>query len=329
MLVALAAIVAGLIVLVWSADRFVDGAVATARHLGTSSLVIGMVIVGFGTSAPEIVVSVLASSQGNPGLALGNAIGSNVTNIALILGITALICPIAVESNIVKKELPVLIGITLLAILLIVDGQITLVDGVILLSAFIVVMGWSIYTGKHDKQDALAAEHEQELSGELMTLKMGLFWLGLGLILLVVSSRLLVWGAVDIATSLGISDLIIGLTIVAIGTSLPELASSIAATRKGEHDLAIGNVIGSNLFNTLTVIGIAAVIHPLSVETDVIYRDLPVWGGLTVVLILFSYGFRKRGRISRLEGGLLLAAYIGYTIWLANSALQQALHHAA
>ena len=327
MLVALAAIVAGLIVLVWSADRFVDGAVATARHLGMSSLLIGMIIVGFGTSAPEIVVSVLASSQGNPGLALGNAIGSNITNIALILGITALISPIAVESNIVKKELPVLIGITLLAILLIIDGEITLTDGGILLGAFAIVMGWSIYTGMHDKQDALANEHEQELSGELMSLKLGLFWLGLGLILLVASSRLLVWGAVDIATSLGISDLIIGLTIVAIGTSLPELASSIAATRKGEHDLAIGNVIGSNLFNTLTVIGIAAVIHPLSVDSDVIYRDLPVWGGLTITLILFSYGFSKRGRISRLEGGVLMAAYIGYTIWLANSAVQQAMHH--
>jgi len=327
MLVALSAVVAGLIVLVWSADRFIDGAVATARHLGMSSLLIGMLIVGFGTSAPEIVVSVLASSQGNPSLALGNAIGSNITNIALILGITALISPVAVESNIVKKELPVLIGITLLAILLIIDGEITLLDGSMLLGTFAVVMGWSIYTGRHGKQDALGREHEQELSGNLMSLKQGLFWLGLGLILLVASSRILVWGAVDIATSLGISDLIIGLTIVAIGTSLPELASSIAATRKDEHDLAIGNIIGSNLFNTLTVIGIAAVIHPFSVEFDAIYRDLPVWGGLTIILTLFSYGFSKRGLINRLEGGALLTAYIGYTVWLANSALQQAIHH--
>ncbi|OZG75328.1 calcium/sodium antiporter [Hahella sp. CCB-MM4] len=327
MLIAIAAVVVGLVILVWSADRFVDGAAATAKHLGMSSLLIGMVIVGFGTSAPEIVVSVLASSQGNPGLALGNALGSNITNIALILGVTAVISPIVVQSNIIRKELPLLIAISALTVLLLVDGEITRNDGIVLLVVFLAVMGWSIYTGMKGGDDILAGEMEQELSQEHMSLKLALFWLIFGLLLLVASSRLLVWGAVDIATSLGISDLIIGLTIVAIGTSLPELASSIAATRKGEHDLAIGNVIGSNMFNTLTVIGIAGVIHPLGVDTDVLYRDLPVMGVLTLLLLVFSHGFGKQGRISRKEGVALLLAYSGYTLWLVQSAMQQAIHH--
>ncbi|WP_020406054.1 calcium/sodium antiporter [Hahella ganghwensis] len=327
MLIALAAVVAGLVILVWSADKFVDGAAATAKHLGMSSLLIGMVIVGFGTSAPEIVVSVLASMQGNPGLALGNALGSNITNIALILGVTAVLSPIIVQSNIIRKEFPLLIAISALAVVLLIDGEISRYDGMILLIAFVAVMGWSIYTGMKGGDDILVGEFEQELSEEQMSLKMSIFWLVIGLLLLVGSSRLLVWGAVDIATSLGVSDLIIGLTIVAIGTSLPELASSIAATRKGEHDLAIGNVIGSNMFNTLTVIGIAGVISPLGVDSEVIYRDLPVMCVLTLLLLAFSHGFGKQGKITRMEGSALLLAYAGYTAWLVQSGLQQALHH--
>jgi len=323
MLLNTAAVIAGLVVLVWSADRFVDGASATAKHLGMPTLLIGMLIVGFGTSAPEIVVSTIASSQGNPGLALGNAIGSNIANIALILGITALIIPITVHSSIIKRELPLLIAISAFAILLLLDGNLSRLDGILMLVCFVIVMGWSIYIAMRKSPDALANEFDQELSVPSMPLKLAIFWLLFGLVLLVASSRLLVWGSVNIAVALGVSDLVIGLTVVAIGTSLPELASSIAATRKNEHDIALGNVIGSNMFNTLMVIGLAGVIHPLPVEHAVIYRDLPVMGLLTLTLFVFAFGFRREGRINRVEGGFLLLSWISYTAWLVLSALKQ------
>jgi len=323
MLIDIAAVIVGLCILVWSADRFVDGASATAKHLGMPALLIGMVIVGFGTSAPEIVVSTIASSQGNPGLALGNAIGSNIANIALILGTTAIIIPITVRSVIIKRELPLLMMVTIFAVILLIDGDLSRLDGVLMLACFLLVMGWSIYIGSRKNEDALAGEFDQQLDVAKMTLRQAIFWLIIGLLLLVASSRLLVWGSVNIATTLGVSDLIIGLTIVAIGTSLPELASSIAATRKNEHDIALGNVIGSNMFNTLMVIGLAGVIHPLPVENAVIYRDLPVMSLLTVMLIIFSYGFRKSGKISRAEGFVFLLCWLGYTLWLVLSALGQ------
>lgn len=323
MLLAIIAVIAGLALLVWSADRFVDGAAATARHLGVPSLLIGMVIIGFGTSAPEMVVSALASLQGNPGLALGNGYGSNITNIALILGVTALISPIAVHSQILRKELPVLAGVTLLAGYQLIDGVISRNDAIVLLVVFACSMGWSIWLGMKKRGDSLGSdieqEFEQEFQEQLMPLKIALLWLFAGLLLLVVSSRVLVWGAVDIASALGVSDLIIGLTVVAIGTSLPELASSLAAVRKNEHDLAVGNVIGSNLFNTLAVVGIAGAIHPMQVDSIVLYRDWMVMATLTFSLFLFSYGFRQPGVINRTEGALLLLAYLGYTSFLIYS----------
>ncbi len=322
MLLAILAVVAGLALLVWSADRFVDGAAATAQHLGMPTLLIGMVIIGFGTSAPEMVVSALASLQGNPGLALGNGYGSNITNIALILGLTALLSPIAVHSQILRKELPVLAGVTLLAGYQLIDGQISRLDAVVLLLVFFATMGWSIWVGMKQRGDTLGTDFEHEMEEEApMALKQALFWLALGLLLLVASSRLLVWGAVDIATALGISDLIIGLTVVAIGTSLPELASSIAAVRKNEHDLALGNVIGSNLFNTLAVVGIAGAIQPMAVESAVLYRDWMVMAALTFSLFILGYGIRKAGHINRLEGGLLVLAYAGYTGYLVYNVI--------
>lgn len=319
MLVATLAVIAGLALLVWSADKFVDGAASTARHFGMPSLLIGMVIVGFGTSAPEMVVSALAASQGNPGIALGNALGSNITNIALILGLTAVISPIAVKSKILRKELPLLMLVTLLAVGLLWDLDISRWDAVILLAGFAVFMGWSIWQGTQKKPDALAAEVEQEASQHTMALKTAIFWLVVGLIILVASSRLLVWGAVEIAQAFGVSDIIIGLTIIAVGTSLPELASSIIAIRKNEHDLALGNVIGSNLFNTLAVIGIAGAIHPLNVDSEVLWRDAMFMGILTLSLFIVGYGFKGQGRINRIEGLVLLLAYIGYTSYLIRS----------
>jgi cation:H+ antiporter len=322
MLMSIAAIVLGLAVLVWSADRFVDGASATARYAGMPPLLIGMVIVGFGTSAPEIVVSIISALEGNPGLALGNGYGSNIANIGLILGITALISPISVHSQVLRKELPILLLITLLSLALVWNGMITRLDAAILLGVFVLLMGWSIKQGMSNGKDSMTGEEVQELDENLMSLKQAIFWLVAGLLLLIVSSRILVWGAVNIAQAFGVSDLIIGLTIVAIGTSLPELASSIAAIRKNEHDLAIGNVIGSNLFNTLAVVGLAGIIHPMEVATEVISRDFMVMGGLTLSLFVLGYGFKGRqGRINRYAGALLLAVYVCYTGWLAQSVL--------
>lgn len=319
MLVAILAVIAGLALLVWSADRFVDGAASTARHFGMPSLLIGMVIVGFGTSAPEMVVSALAAGQGNPGIALGNAFGSNITNIALILGLTAVISPIAVHSKILRKEMPLLMLMTILVIGLLWDLDISRWDAIILLLGFAGFMGWSIWQGMQKKHDTLAKEVELEVSQHTMPLKTAIFWLVVGLVILVASSRLLVWGAVEIAQAFGVSDIIIGLTIIAVGTSLPELASSIIAIRKNEHDLALGNVIGSNLFNTLAVVGIAGAIHPLAVEPEVLWRDAMFMGILTLSLFIVGYGFRGEGRINRIEGAILLAAYVSYTVYLIRS----------
>ncbi|WP_102798060.1 calcium/sodium antiporter [Bowmanella denitrificans] len=321
MTMAALAILAGLVLLVWSADKFVEGAAATAKHMGMPALLIGIVIIGFGTSAPEMVVSALAASDGNPGLALGNAYGSNITNIALILGVTALIAPIAVQSQIIRKELPILLVVTLLAGWQLYDGNLGRMDAAILLTVLLGLMGWSIREGLSQRQDALAGEVEEELNSHPMSLKTALIWLFIGLVVLVISSRILVWGAVTVAQSMGVSDLIIGLTIVAIGTSLPELASSVVAARKGEHDLAIGNVIGSNLFNTLAVVGIAAGIHPLAVESDVLTRDWALMLALTIGLLLMAIGLKGPGRITRPEGLALIAVYLGYTGYLGYGVL--------
>ncbi len=298
-----------------------EGAASVAKHLGMSPLIIGMIIVGFGTSAPEMVVSALASVQGNPGLALGNAYGSNITNIALILGITALISPIAVHSSILRKELPILTAVTAFAVALLLDNNLSRLDAALLLVVFAILLFWTFKQSKTEKTDSLATDVEAELSERSMPPGRATLWLVVGLLFLIASSRLLVWGAVGIATDLGVSDLIIGLTVVAVGTSLPELASSVIAARKGEHDLALGNVLGSNLFNTLVVVGIAGSIHPISIESAVLQRDLPVMGLLTISLFAIGFGFRGPGRVNRVEGSILLLAYIGYTAYLILSVI--------
>lgn len=323
MLLPVIAILAGLAVLVWSADRFVNGAANTAKHFSLPSLLIGILIIGFGTSAPELVVSVLAASQGNPGIALGNAFGSNISNIALILGITALIAPVAVTSDILRRTLPMLILATVAIAAVLWNLAISRFNALFLLTLFAIIMVLAIRQGlkdqKKDKHDELAVEIDQEFS-HLLPLKQSIFWVVVGLILLIASSRALVWGAVSIAQSLGVSDLIIGLTIVAVGTSLPELASSIIAARKGEHDMAVGNILGSNLFNTLAVVGLAGVIQPLTIEASVLYRDVGLMLALTCVLFLFGFGFKGRqGRINRWEGSILILTYLLYTAWLVSS----------
>jgi cation:H+ antiporter len=315
------AIVLGIVVLVISADKFVEGAASLAKRLGLPALLIGMLVIGFGSSMPEMVISALSSWGGNPGLALGNAVGSNISNIALILGLTAIISPIAVASSVLRRELPYLTAVTaLLAGLFYIDGSLSLLDGILLMTLFSGIMAWSIYAGLGSGPDTLADEIEQELA-QPMSMQRSIIYTILGLIFLVISSRILVWGGVEIATHLGVSDLIIGLTIVAIGTSLPELAASIAAVKKGEHDLALGNVIGSNMFNTTIVVGITGIISPTLLEPDLLTRDIPVMGILTIALFVMGYHYRgnENGVITRLEGGLLLFAYAAYNVGLIYS----------
>ena len=321
MILYLGAILAGFAILVWSADKFVDGAAATAKHLGMPSLLIGILIVGFGTSAPEMVVSAIAAMEGNTGLALGNAIGSNIVNIALILGITAVIAPITVNSNIVRKEIPILLLIVLFSGYLLFDNTLTFAEGILLLIGFFALVGWSIFAAIKGKGDALESDMEDELIEHAMSLKVGIIWLIIGLVLLIASSRLLVWGSVGVATEFGVSDLIIGLTIVALGTSLPELAASIIAARKGEHDIAIGNIVGSNMFNILAVIGIATVIAPMNnIPLEVLQRDWVVMLAVTIALLVMSYGFRaKNGVINRVEGTILILCYVAYNTYLGMS----------
>lgn len=320
MLWAVIAVILGLVLLVWSADKFIDGASATASHFGMPPLLVGMVIVGFGTSAPEIVVSVMAAIDGNPGLALGNAYGSNIANIALILGVTVLIQPIMVHSAVVRKELPLLLLVTGICIFQIFDGVLSRNDAIIMLLMLVLYMGWTIWQGMRNQSDVLSHEFDHQLQEKEVPLKTSIFQLIFGLIVLVISSRLLVWGAVEIAQAFGVSELIIGLTVVAVGTSLPELASSIAAARKGELDIAIGNVIGSNMFNTLAVVGIAGVIHPMIVPPEVLQRDMVVMGTLTLSLLLFTLSFKGQGRIGRVKGSIWLFSFVAYTCYLINTA---------
>jgi cation:H+ antiporter len=307
------AILAGLAALIWSADRFVLGAASLAQRLGMPPLLIGMLVIGFGTSAPEMIVSALASLQGNPGLALGNAYGSNIVNIALILGVTALISPIVVNSSVVRRELPVLGAVTVLSVALLWDLELSRLNGIVLLAAFAGLVAWSIREARMSRGDALAVETEADMDIHPLSRNAAIGWTVGGLLVLIVSSRALVWGAVELARSFGVSDLVIGLTVVAIGTSLPELASSIAALRRKEHDIALGNVVGSNLFNTLAVVGISGVIMPFAAPGEILTRDLPVMSALTFALVVMCYGFGRRGRVNRIEGGLLLAAFALYT----------------
>lgn len=312
MIIAFVAVAVSIVLLIWSANRFIEGAAATARHFGMSPLLIGMVVVGFGTSTPELLVSALAAADGNPGIAFGNAYGSNICNIGLILGLTALLYPITVSSRILRKELPILLGVTALTAWLLWGGEINRTDALVLLAVFAVLIGWAIRQALQTKSDALGSNIDQQLEVRAMSLRRALQWLAVGLVLLLASSRLLVWSAVQIAVGFGVSDIIIGLTIVAIGTSLPELASSIAAAGKGEHDIVLGNVVGSNLFNTLAVVGLAGIIKPMSVGPEVLARDVIVMAVFTVSLFIFGYGFHGKGRINRFEGVVLLGCYLGY-----------------
>ena len=316
MWLAFGSILVGLALLIWSADKFVEGAASISRHLGVSTMIIGITVIGFGTSAPEILVSVIAVLEGTPDLAIGNALGSNIANIGLILGVTALIAPLPIAKTTFSREFPLLFFATAVMGWCLYDGVLDTLDGFLLLT-LLGLMLW--YLVRSHRLDGEANQDQNELNQDKqqdISFPVSVGWSILGLIILVGSSKLLVWGATEVAHTLGVSELIVGLTIVALGTSLPELAASIVSVRKGEPDLAIGNIIGSNLFNSLAVIGIPAVITRFSIDTLAVTRDLPV----VIVLTLLLYGLSRfptasRG-LSRLKGFWLLAGFVIYQLYL-------------
>jgi len=306
------AVVAGLAGLVWGADRFVAGSAAGARKLGVSPMVVGLTVVGCGTSAPEILVSAMAAWQGNPGVAVGNAIGSNIANVGLVIGATAAITPVAVASGTLRRELPALFVVFLLAWLLLQDGELGRADGAALLGGGVMlVAGMALLGRRVAGGDPLQAEFSDSIPTGVTTARL-LFWMGAGLVALLVGSRAVVWGAVGIAQSLGVSDLVVGLTVVAVGTSLPELAASLASVLKREPDIAVGNIIGSNMFNLLPVLALPGLLAPGPLPPEVLWRDYPWMVGLSAALCLMALGLGGPGRINRWEGLGLLAAFCLY-----------------
>ncbi len=303
---------AGFVLLVWGADRFVVGAGATARNLGVTPLLIGLTIVAFATSAPEIFVSAMAAWKGTPGLAIGNALGSNTANVGLVLGVTALVMPMDIRSQTLQREMPALLAVTLLTLMLFLDGHLSGVDGIVLLAGLVLLMSWIVRLGfRSAATDPMHAEYAAEIPSN-MRMGAAVVWLLIGLAVLLLGSHMLVWGAQKLAIGLGVSDLIIGITIVAVGTSLPELAVSIVAALKQEHGLVIGNIIGSNMYNLLAVIGLAAVIHPHDFNRSVLTLHFPVMIGFTLVLFAMAYNITGQGRVNRVEGGALMLAFATY-----------------
>lgn len=306
----------GLGLLIYAADKFVLGAASTAKHMGVSTMLVGLIIVGFGTSAPEMVVSAIASFNGDSGLALGNAIGSNITNIALVLGVGLLIVPMSIKSQTVKREMPILLLVSLLVLFLLVDLTLSFSDGVILIIGMFVVTGFLLFIGIKTDHDEFSDELEAEFDLDI-NLKRAVVYLVIGIILLPIASQVMVIGATDIAKYFGVSDLVIGLTVVALGTSLPELAATISSALKKEHDLAIGNIVGSNMFNLLGVIGISGLIREYNFSAYVIKYDYFYMLMLTVLLFLASVYFVLKDRfISRMIGVVLLLLYSSYNFWL-------------
>jgi cation:H+ antiporter len=312
-------ILGGIAFLVWGADRFVLGASALANNMGVPPLLIGLTIVGFGTSAPEMLVSAVAASQGASGISIGNAVGSNITNVALVLGASALVSPLAVHSKVIRRELPVLLLVCFGAYALMWDGHLGRGDGVVLLLCLVGMVSWVVREGMMspsvEGEDALSEEMEDEIPRDMST-PVALFWVVFGLAILMASSDRLVWGATGVAHYFAVPDLLIGLTVVAVGTSLPELAASVAASRRGEDDIAIGNVVGSNIFNLLGVLALPGIIAPDGFDHAVLRFDFPVMIGLTVLVLVLARGFRNERRLTRVHGGLLLGCFVAYNVYL-------------
>ncbi|MFT2091875.1 calcium/sodium antiporter [Paraglaciecola sp. 2405UD69-4] len=305
-----------LIVLSWSADRFVYGASALAKNIGVSPMIIGLTIVAMGSSAPEIMVAATASFNGVTDTAVGNALGSNITNIALVLGFTALLKPLSIASSTLKKEMPILLLVSILAVYFLSDVILTRFEGIILIVLFFITIGGLTWMSLNmDKGDPLEPETENEIPSDVSTGK-AIFWVIVGMIVLPLSAHYMVGSAEIIARYFGLSELVIGLTIIAIGTSLPELAACIAGVLKNEDDLALGNIIGSNIFNILAVLAMPGLINPGEIDINAASRDGFVMLGLTLLLIIFSFNFRGSRRINRVEGLCFLACFAGYQFLL-------------
>lgn len=317
MLYLIISLVLGLIVLTISADQFTKGAAATAVHFGIPQLIIGMVVIGFGTSAPEMLVSALASYEGKISIGIGNALGSNITNTSLILGATALVSPLLVSSKLLRREIPLLFGCCAVAYVMLADFSLTFAEGVILLVTMITVLFLLINqaSDSENADDPLSAELNDEIPTD-MPINRAILWLVLGLIGLLASSKAIVWGASGIAESYGVSELVIGLTIVALGTSLPELAASIAGALRNQHDLALGNIIGSNMFNILAVIGISGVVGPGEFDSAAVNRDFVIMIVLLLLLLPMTLERKGQRKVARIEGAILVAAFIGYQAYL-------------
>jgi cation:H+ antiporter len=307
-----------LVVLSWGADRFVFGASALARNMGISPMIIGLTIVAMGSSAPEIMVSATASLNGNTDTAVGNAIGSNIANIALVLGLTALLKPLTVASTTLKREMPVMLAVSLLATYFLADLYLSFSEGLMLFVLFFITIGGLAWMSYHmEKGDPLTQETHDEVPQGVPT-KSAVIWLLVGLVLLPLSAHFMVGSAVEIAHYFGLSDLVIGLTIIAIGTSLPELAASIAGVLKGEDDLALGNIIGSNIFNILAVMAMPGLISPGAVDPDAAGRDIYTMLGLSFLLVIFCFNLRGTRRINRYEALAFLACFLGYQYFVFN-----------
>jgi len=308
-------LVAGIALLIWAADRFVDGSVSIARNFHIPPMVIGLTIVSLGTSLPEVIVSGVAAFNGNRDLGIGNVLGSNIANVGLVLGITALICPLVVRSTTLRREVPVLFLVTAFAFVLLTDGELSRFDGMCLLLALLVFLGWVTKIAMSNRHDPLVEELTESMADE-MPIRTSFFWFSVGLILLFISSKMVVWGAIEIAHFFGVSDLIIGLTIVAIGTSLPELVASVMSALKNEADLAVGNVIGSNIFNLLLVLAMPALIYPGSFAPEALLRDFPIMIAFTIALLFTAFRFGSAGKTGRLGGSLLFASFASYLFLL-------------
>lgn len=307
-----AELIVGLLLLIWGADRLVYGAAATARNLGVAPLLIGLTIVAFATSAPEVLVSIVAAFRGETDLAVGNAIGSNIANIGLVLGTVALFRPIEMTSATLRREMPALLAVTLLTVSLFLDTHLSRVDGLVLLTGLIIVMIWLTRLGfRSSASDPIKAEYEAEIPLHV-NMRMAIFWLVIGLAALLVGAELLVDAAINIAHALGVTELVIGIVLVALATSLPELAVSMVSALKGEYGLALGTIVGSNIFNLLAVIGVAAVIEPAKLPESVLSLHIFVLVAFTLALFAMTYDYDGKGHISRLEGGALLAAYLAF-----------------
>lgn len=312
MLIPFAAMCGGLVLLMYGADRFVDGAAATASNLGIPPLLVGLVIVGFATSAPEMLVSAVAAFNGSPSLGIGNAIGSNIANIGLVLGGTALLAPLTVRSAVLKREFPLMVVVMVGSSVLMLDNRLDRVDGILLLIGLVLMIAISVWSGRNSSPDDPIVEELNAAPDKPMSPLRAWLMLAFGLGLLLLGSELLVDGAVDVAKIFGVSDVVIGLTIVAIGTSLPELAASLMSGLKGKPEIALGNVIGSNMFNALAVLSMPALIAPSTFDVAVVQRDIPYMLIMTAALFFFSWSYRRVGEISRLDGAFLLAGFVAY-----------------